>query len=247
MQCVILAGGLATRLRPLTEALPKMLVPVAGRPFADLQLGWLARGGVDDVVLCLGYRGEQITAYVGDGRAWGLRVSYVDEGDDLRGTAGALRLAIDEDRLAEGFLVLYGDSFLDVEIRDVWAAFRRSGKPALMTYFRNDGQWDRSNTRVDPDGTLRYDKRAPDSAAAAMTHIDYGLLAFRRSLVEEALPAGGRGDLADLQHGLSVRGELAGYEASRRFYEIGTPSGLADLEAQLASRPERVGPKRAPG
>src|SRR5436190_842448 len=105
IQCVILAGGLATRMRPLTETLPKALLPVAGTPFIDHQLGWLAAHGVTRVVLSIGYRGEMLRDHVGDGGRWGLSIRVVDEGTRLRGTAGALRLALDEGALDEGFLV----------------------------------------------------------------------------------------------------------------------------------------------
>jgi NDP-sugar pyrophosphorylase family protein len=243
VQCAVLAGGLATRMRPATENVPKLLLEVAGAPFADWQLSWLAAQGVQQVVLCIGYLGEQIRAYVGDGARWGVEVSYSDEGKDRRGTAGALRLAADQSLLAEAFLVLYGDSYLDVDVGAVWDTFARSGKPALMTVFRNDDRWDRSNTRLEPDGTAYYDKRVPDPATAGLTHIDYGLLALRRAVIESAVPEGGRGDLADIQHDLSSRSDLAAFEATNRFYEIGTPEGLRDLEARLRSASVRIPPE----
>ena len=145
MQCVILAGGLGTRMLPLTETCPKTLLPVCGRPFAWHQLHWLAAQGVDDVVYCIGHRGLQIRRY------WNVepqpvgRLRFVDEGNDLRGTAGALRLASDQGALDETFFVLYGDSFLPIGFRPVWRAFEASGAPALMTVLRNRGRWDRSN------------------------------------------------------------------------------------------------------
>src|SRR5258705_5773875 len=112
MQCVILAGGLATRLWPATQTIPKLLIPINGRPFADYQLGWLARQNVTDVVYCIGYLGEQVRAAVGDGSRLGVGVRYADEGHELKGTGGALRVALDAGLLAESFFVLYGDSFL---------------------------------------------------------------------------------------------------------------------------------------
>src|ERR1700690_616468 len=123
MQCVILAGGLATRMRPLTNRIPKALIPVEGRPFVDHQLGWLAGHGVTDVVLSIGYRGDEIRAHVGDQTDLGLRVRYVDEGGDLRGTAGALRLALHEGVLEERFLVTEGDLFLQSASGAVFSCF----------------------------------------------------------------------------------------------------------------------------
>ena len=158
VQCVILAGGLATRMRPLTDVMPKALLSVAGRPFVDHQLEHLARHGVTDVVLSIGHRGDMLRDHVGDGARFGLRVAYVDEGADLRGTAGALRLALSRGALAEAFLVTYGDAFLPIDFGAVFEAFRRAGQPALMTVFRNEGRWDTSNVVFE---ATRRPKRAP--------------------------------------------------------------------------------------
>ena len=244
MQCVILAGGLATRMRPLTDAVPKALLPVAGRPFIDHQLEWLVRRNVARVVLSIGYRGEMLRAHVGDGARFGLAVSYVDEGANLRGTAGALRLALSQGALEDAFLVTYGDSFLPVDFGDVWERFRRSGQPALMTVFHNEGRWDTSNVIYEPRAwaegdagrVVLYDKRRQTRPAADFAYIDYGLSALERRLVETEVPVAGKADLADLFHALSVRGELAGLEVRERFHEIGSPEGLEELETWLAAR-----------
>lgn len=228
-ECVILAGGVATRLGTQAGDLPKTLVPVAGRPFADHQLTWLAQQGVDEVVYCIGYRGDQIRAYVGDGARWGLRVTYVDEGADLRGTGGALRLAYDAGVLAENYAVLYGDSYLRIDLPRVQDAFRASGQPALMTVLRNEGRWDRSNADFDGDSVTRYSKTEGD-----FEWVDYGLSIFTRDIAGE-IPPDEPADLADLFARLSREDRLAGYEVGERFYEIGSPEGLAELERFLKS------------
>jgi MurNAc alpha-1-phosphate uridylyltransferase len=133
LQCVILAGGRGTRMRPLTDRIPKALVPVLGAPFAGWQLSWLANHGINRATFSVGYKAEMIRSYVGDGSRWALAVDYVDEGEDLRGTAGALRLALDQGLLDESFFLLYGDSFLPVDMRDVEAAWDDAGLRALMT------------------------------------------------------------------------------------------------------------------
>jgi len=232
VQCVILAGGLATRMRPLTEKIPKSLLTVAGRPFLDHQLEWLAGHGVSDVVLCVGYRGDAIRAHAGDGARYGVRICYVDEGDRLRGTAGAVRLAFDEGALAESFLVTYGDSFLPIDFAAVFAAFVASGKPALMTLYRNHGRYDTSNA-IFEGGTVLYDKKRATRPAADFQYIDYGLTALSRRVIADEIPSGAVADLATLFHDLSLRGELAGLEIPERFYEIGSPAGLEDLEQWL--------------
>jgi NDP-sugar pyrophosphorylase family protein len=233
MQCVILAGGLATRMRPLTDTIPKALIPIDGRPFVDHQLAWLAGHGVTDVVLCVGYRGDAIRAHLADGADHGLRIRTVDEGENLRGTAGALRLALDEGVLDESFLVTYGDSFLPVDFAAVFRAFEACGQPALMTVFRNDGRWDTSNVIFDGTRVTLYDKQRLTRPAADFAFIDYGLSALARDVIAAEIPRGGRADLATLFHALSVRGELAGFEVTQRFYEIGSPAGLEDFERWL--------------
>jgi NDP-sugar pyrophosphorylase family protein len=233
VQCLILAGGLATRMRPLTETIPKALIPVAGRPFIDHQLAWLAGHGVTDVVLSLGYLGEQVRDHVGDGARHGLRVRAVDEGTDLRGTAGAVRLALDEGVLEERFLVTYGDSFLPIDFAAVFRAFAGSGAPALMTVFKNQGRWDTSNVIFDGRMVTLYDKQRRTRPPEAFTFIDYGLSALERGVVAASVPAGAKADLSDLFHALSVRGELAGWESPERFYEIGSPAGLEDFTRWL--------------
>lgn len=233
MQCVILAGGLATRMRPLTDAIPKALIPAGGKPFVDHQFAHLAAHGVTDVVLSVGYRGDALRAHVGDGARFGLRVRVVDEGMDLRGTAGALRLALEQGALEEAFLVTYGDSFLPVDFGAVFAAFRSAGKPALMTVFRNEGRWDTSNVIFDGRMVTLYDKQRRTRPVQDFTFIDYGLSAMARSVVEADIPAAGRADLADVFFALSSRGDLAGLEVRERFYEIGSPAGLQDFERWL--------------
>lgn len=241
MQCVILAGGLATRMRPLTDEIPKALIPVGGTPFIDHQLSWLAGHGVTDVVLSIGYRGEMLRAHLrdpaGDGARFGLRIRWVDEGTRLRGTAGALRLALAEGVLDDAFLVTYGDSFLPVDFGDVFRAFRASGRPALMTVFANNGRWDASNVIFEGDVVTLYDKQRRTRPAADFSYIDYGLLGLERGLVAREVPAEGKADLADLLFALSRRGDLAGLEVRQRFYEIGSPEGLADFTRWMAAGP----------
>jgi NDP-sugar pyrophosphorylase family protein len=221
-------------MRPLTDVCPKTLLPVAGRPFAWHQMQWLAGHGVDDVVYCIAHQGEQIRQYWETEPAPVRSLRYVDEGTQLRGTGGALRLAFDEGVLDESFFVLYGDSFLPVEFAPVWSAFESSGSPALMTVLKNQGRWDRSNV-IYADGCVSlYAKNADPPTQARMQYIDYGLSVLRRGVI--AGIAETIFDLSALFHRLSVDGQLAGYEVTQRFYEIGSPEGLRDMEGYLARR-----------
>ena len=227
----ILAGGLATRLRPITEKVPKVLVPVAGRPFLEHQLAFLRQQGISRAVLCLGHLGEMVQRDFGDGSAHGVKLEYSFDGPVLLGTGGALRRAIP--MLGEKFFVLYGDSYLPIDFRPVAEFFERSGKPGLMTVFENEGRYDTSNV-VFGDGEIKvYDKK---NKLPEMRHIDYGLSLFKASAFDE-WPADRPFDLADVMQRLVTRKQLAGYEVKERFYEIGSHAGLAELEELLARVP----------
>ena len=234
MQCVILAGGLGTRLWPVTKMIPKTLIPIHGRPFADYQLAWLARQRVTEVVYCVGFLGEQIRSHVGEGSAFGLTVRYVDEGTNLKGTAGALRLALDAGLLAETFFVLYGDSFLPIEFAPVLTAYRAYGRPALMTVMRNQDRWDRSNVIFRPPIITLYDKAGDAATRARMAYIDYGLSVISRSLIANRVSSGTVIDLADVFNRLSTEAELAGFEVFQRFFEVGSAEGIADFSRYVA-------------
>jgi len=222
----ILAGGLATRLRPLTERIPKALVEVAGRPFVDWQLELLASAGIKRVVFCVGYLGEMIEAHVGDGRRFGLEVAYSYDGPTLLGTGGALRRALH--LLGEKFLVLYGDSYLPIDYAAVASAFLRSDKTGLMTVLKNEGRWDSCNVWMEGGEIRLYDKKA---RLPEMQHIDYGLTAFRAEVFSRC--SAETFDLAEVMHELVAKKEMAAFEVTERFYEIGSPAGIADLDAYL--------------
>ena len=225
----ILAGGLGTRLGAIAHGMPKPLVEVAGRPFVEHQLALLSAHGAREVVLCVGHRGEQIEAVVGDGAAHGLTVRYSYDPPQLAGTAGAVRGALGllpED----GFFVLYGDTYLRVDYRGVEARFRRSGAPALMTVLRNEGRWDVSNARVAKGRVAAYDKASP---SPDMTWIDYGLSVLTHRAL--AVVGDSEPDLTTVFSELARRGELAAYEATQRFYEIGSPAAREETSAFLAT------------
>jgi NDP-sugar pyrophosphorylase family protein len=231
---VILAGGLATRMRPATNTIPKSLLPVNGRPFADIQLTWLRSIGVTEVVFSIGYLGNAIRQHVADGNRFGLRVQYAEDGERPLGTAGALRAVIDAGLVGESFGVINGDSYLSLNLPEVEAVFATSGRPALMTVMRNRNRWEASNAVFLEERVAVYDKSRPKEWRARMEWIDYGFAILSRPAVTDRVASGTVADLADLMRDLSMAGQLAGYEVSERFYEIGSPGGLADLERHLA-------------
>lgn len=223
----ILAGGMATRLGELAQNTPKALIDVAGRPFIAHQLDLLRAHGLTDIVLCTGHLGARLEEAVGDGSGYGVHVRYSPDGPRPLGTGGALRHALP--LLGEAFLTMYGDSYLECDYRAVERAFLASGRPALLTVMRNEDQWDRSNVLCVDGRIVRYSK---EHRTADMRHIDYGLAAMRAG-VFRLYPDEGTLDLARVYEDLAARDELAAYEVSDRFYEIGTPSGLAETRQHL--------------
>jgi NDP-sugar pyrophosphorylase family protein len=224
----ILAGGLATRLRPLTDDTPKALIEINGKPFLHHQLTLLRDRGLTRVVLCVGYRDQQIRTYAGDGSRFGLEIEYSSDGPVLLGTGGAIRRALP--LLGTEFMVLYGDSYLPCDYARIEECFQRSSKQGLMTVFRNQGLWDSSNVEFFEGRILSYEKIV---RTERMRHIDYGLGAFRSS-VFKALPEGQPCDLAGIYQDLLRRDELAAFEVEERFYEIGSYEGIRELSEFLS-------------
>lgn len=228
----ILAGGLATRLHPLTERIPKSLLEVADRPFIFHQLRGLRARGVSRVVLCVGYLGEKIEREIGSGDDIGIQVSYCYDGPTLLGTGGALRKALP--LLGEIFFALYGDSYLDIDYAAVEDAFFSCGKPALMAVYKNSGKWDASNVLFREGKIIRYSKKNPE---ADMGYIDYGLGILTAGVFNEHEGAETL-DLSAVYESLAAAGQLAAFEATHRFYEIGSPAGLRETDRYLRARHE---------
>lgn len=231
----ILAGGLGTRLGARVRDLPKPLIEVAGEPFLMHQLRLLAAHGAREIVLCIGYRGEAIVRCVG-ARRFGMRIAYSYDAPGLSGTLGAIRGA--RSMLGGRFLVLYGDTYLRIDYRGAAAAWRRSGMPAMMSVLHNEGRLGISNAVYANGRVLEYDKRAPHQQ---MRWIDYGLGGLEQAALDRVSPRAH--DLSDLYRRLADEGLLFGFQATERFFEIGTPTGLSEtgvfLQRALA---EELGP-----
>jgi len=218
----ILAGGLATRLRPITSTIPKAMVEVAGRPFIEHQIELLRRHGIRRITLCLGHLGEQVQQHLGDGSRFGVALSYSMDGPALLGTGGALRRALP--LLGDLFWVLYGDSYTDIDFAGVLDHFQKSAALGLMTAFPNHDRWDRSNVVFSDGKLIRYDKSVQ---LPEMKHIDYGVALLRRQALER-IPLNCKADLAGLYSQLVSDGSMIGMEMQNRFYEIGSPDGLQE-------------------
>ena len=223
---------MATRLRPITEKIPKLLVEVAGEPFFSHQLRLLKAAGLTKIVLCIGYLGQQIVDLYGDGSKWGVKIEYAFDGPKLLGTGGALIAALP--KLGDAFYVLYGDSYLPINYGAVGDFFLRAGQLGLMTVYENHGRYDTSNVWFENGEIRLYDKK---NKVPQMHHIDYGLGVFRPAAFD-GFPRDAVVDLAEVQKSLVARHQLAGFEIKERFYEIGSHEGLSELDALLRRRTE---------
>jgi len=228
LQAVILAGGLGTRLRPLTETIPKAMTPVRGRPFIDYEIGLLKRGGVDDFVICVGHLGDAIERHLGDGRSAGVRISYSYDGPSLLGPAGALKRA--EPLLGDSFFVTYGDAYLRAPYGELMDALASSGRLGVMAVFRNENRYGPSDLVVEGGMVVRYDKK---NRVAGMDWINFGVSALRREALG-VIPTGRACGEEEFYGALIARRELLAFQVKDRFYEIGTPASLAEFERFLA-------------
>lgn len=226
----ILCGGLATRLRPITETVPKALIEIAGKPFISHQLEYLSSQGISNVVLCIGYLGEMIRNVVGNGSQWGLEVSYSFDGSRLLGTGGAIKKALP--LLGGEFFVFYGDSYLPIEFNQIQEAFFLGKKLGLMTVLKNQNQWDTSNVFYENGILVEYNKA---NVRPEMQYIDYGLGILKASVFDKYSDQE-MFDLSKVYNDLSLSGELQGHEIYERFYEIGSYQGIADTEEYLLKR-----------
>jgi NDP-sugar pyrophosphorylase family protein len=230
-EALILAGGLATRLGPLTARRPKSLIEIEGVPFIRLQLDMLKRNGIRRAVLAVGHLAEAIEAEVGDGARSGIAVRYSHDGPARLGTGGAVKKALP--LLASPFFVLYGDSYLTCDYQAVARGFATApDAEGLMTVFRNEGRWGASNILFEGGRIAKYDKADRDPA---MRHIDYGLNILTHAAFA-GCPEGEAFDLSAVFQRLLARGRLAAFEVRERFYEIGSHEGLVDLAAYLRKR-----------
>lgn len=236
----ILAGGLATRLHPVTETIPKALIDINGEPFLAHQLRLLRDRGIGRVVLCIGFLGHRIQEFAGNGERFDLEIAYSSDTPRLLGTAGAIRQALP--LLGPEFFVLYGDSYLPCDYAAVEDTFHQSGRSGLMTVFRNGGRWDRSNVEFTGGRIVSYDKTARNPR---MQHIDYGLGVFRAGAFAD-VSGSEPSDLVSVYQRLLENGDLAAFEAPQRFYEIGSFEGIQDLERLLRSVDVPLAAERLP-
>lgn len=227
MQVAILAGGLATRLRPITETIPKSMILIEGKPFLEYQIEFLKRAGITDLVLCVGYLSEKIEEYFGDGRRLGVTIKYSFDGNTPLGTAGALKRA--EHLLQNYFFVMYGDSYLFLDFQRAYDQFISTSKQALMVIFKNNNLYDRSNVAVENGLITRYDKK---NSSGDLIYIDYGALIFSKN-VFNIIPNNQTYSLEKVIQDLIQRRQISAFEAVERFYEIGSHKGMDEFKEYI--------------
>jgi MurNAc alpha-1-phosphate uridylyltransferase len=224
LQAVILAGGLGTRLRPVTDTVPKAMTPVLGRPFIDYQVELLRRNGITELVVCVGYLGEIIEHHLGDGRRFGVRIQYSHDGPNLLGPAGALRAA--GALVDESFFVTYGDAYLRAPYSDMMDALVHSEMLGVMAVFKNENRFGNSDVAIERGMVVRYEKK---NQAPGLQWINFGVTALRRGALT-LIPPGRPCGEEEFYGRLIERQKLAAFQVAERFYEIGTPSSLAEFE-----------------
>jgi len=224
MQIVVLCGGKATRLYPLTKKIPKSMIRFEGKPFLEQQLDLLKKNRIFDIVLCVGYKAEQIKKYFGDGKNFGVEIKYSSDKKKLLGTGGALKKA--ENLLEDSFLVMWGDSYLPFNFQKAIKFFKKSNKPGMMIVFKNLNKYEPSNVEVKNNLVKSYSKKRKTKK---MKYIDYGISIYRKEVLKH-LPKNQICDLTKLQQALIKKRQLLAYPAEKRFYQIGSPDGLEELK-----------------
>ncbi len=230
---VILAGGLATRMRPLTLNLPKSLLQIKGLPFLAYQLELLKEYEIKDVLLCVGYKGELIKDYFGDGKKFGVNLSYSFDGEKLLGTAGALKKAYK--LLEENFFLMYGDSYLPYDYLKIEESFKRSNKLSLMVAYKNQNRFDQSNLLISQGLVKVYDKTL---RGENLEYIDAGLSILKKEVLN-LIPEDEPYDLQELYRTLISEEEMSAYEAKQRFYQIGSFEGFEEFK-NLVEKGEKI-------
>lgn len=239
MQVVVLMGGLGTRLKEYTKECPKPLVDVCGKPFFDYQLDLLMAWGFKKFLFLIGYRAEMIEEYYGDGSSRNISIEYCYDGKELLGTGGAVRRAYD--LLEDDFMLIYGDSFMDIDYAETIYRYdrgREKGAKALMTVLRNNNRFDKSNVVMKDGELVLYDKHNPTTE---MDYIDYGVSVYAKSLFAD-YEENVKFDIAQIQHELSIKGELVPQIVTKRFYEIGSPEALKEFSGYVTRRMKEYHP-----
>lgn len=230
-QVVVLMGGLGTRLG--LKDCPKAMADINGHPFFDYQLRLLKRWEFRKFLFLVGYCSDSIEAYYGDGTKWGIDIQYSYDGPVQMGTGGALKKA--QDRLEEDFLLIYGDSFMDIDYRETVYRYhigKQDDMSGIMAILENGNRYDKSNVIFKNGKIMLYDK---NNTSDEMEYIDYGVMMLSQAVIAD-IKKETRFDLSELLTGLSREGKLAAQVVSKRFYEIGCQASMQEFSQYAKKR-----------
>lgn len=226
MTLVILAGGMATRLYPVTLEIPKSLIDINGKPFIQHQIDLIKSKGINKIVLCLGNFAKPIEDFLGNGNSDSFDIKYSYDGDTLLGTGGAIKKAFP--LLSDPFMIMYGDSYLNIEYIDIMEYFNNFDKSGLMTVLKNENKWDKSNIVFREGRIIKYEK-VDDTE---FDYIDYGFSILRKNALTPFMSED-KFDLKDVFKDLISKQEMLGFEVFNRFYEIGSFQGIEETKDYL--------------
>jgi len=220
----ILAGGLATRIKPISDSIPKSLIVINKKPFLEWQLQLLEKNKCKLVVICVSHKSEMIKNFIQNRAKSNLNIYLSFDGTKQLGTGGALVKA--KELLGTAFMVLYGDSYLPVNYEKISNHFVESNKLGLLTIMKNELNLEPSNVVYKNGYVQKYDKNI---FSEAMHYIDFGLSAFKLEAFD-GYPVNETMDLSLIHSGLATRHELLGYKVNRRYFEVGSFQGIQDFQ-----------------
>jgi NDP-sugar pyrophosphorylase family protein len=236
LTCLVLAGGLGTRMADFTKSIPKILIPVGGRPFLHHQLDLLEQQGFSKIVLSLGYLGTMVVEELERHSHPGLQISFIFDGDFPLGTGGAARKACENGILDQFFFITYGDSYLPFNPQAMVSEFNAQKYEAIMALYTNSENLDRNNARISEDFTVTYMKNVSNPEEFGLNVIDFGISYVSRESILRVVPSNTSYDLAQYFQEVSTEKRLQGLISKQRFYEIGSYAGRDELEIHLSNQ-----------
>ena len=223
MQMVIICGGLGTRLGHLTKYTPKSMIEIEGKPFLEYQIENLKKQSITDIVLCVGHLSKKIEEYFGNGQRFGVNLKYSFEKEKLLGQIGAVKNA--EPLLEDSFFIMYGDSYLTLDLHKVYNFFMQHDKPALMVVYQNHDKYDKSNIIIQDNMVIGYGEK---QKTRDMIYIDYGTSILRKKVLDY-VPKGTSYSTEEFFTDLIKKQDLMAFESDKRFYHVGDPDSLEDF------------------
>lgn len=230
-QAVILAGGLGTRMRPLTDTAPKPMIPFHGRPFLEYLVEQLRGQGITRIVMLLGYLPDTITSYFGDGSRWGVSITYSVTPPEVQ-TGTRIRAAFD--MLDPIFLLLYCDNYWPMLLDRSWRRFVETDAMALATIYRNTDGYSRDNVRLEGNRIVTYDR---SRTSPGLRGVEIGYAILKREAVRELLSDADIPIEEAIYPTLAARGQLAAFATDHRYYSVGSLERLPATTAFLARTP----------